>query len=362
MVTPSSIPQMEPWYGEEEAAALAAYMRSGGWGTEFRQTEAFEAMLRAFTGACDCVATTSGTAALILALSACGIGPEDEVIVPDLTMIATANAVRFLGARPVFVDVEPATLNLDIDQALAAVSSRTKAVIHVSLNGRCNDLPRLAQACRARGLILIEDAAQSLGSFHGGRHLGTWGDLGCLSFSPHKLVSTGQGGAVLTASPELAAKIRKLKDFGRIRPGVDVHDMLGFNFKFNDILATVGIEQMRRIEARMARKKAIWRRYLDQLADVRGLEWLATNLDATTPWFMDVYVERREALMRHLRARGIGTRPIYPPIHTQPAYALPGEFPVTERYAARGLWLPSSPKLRDAEVDRVCQAIREFYA
>jgi len=359
MVKP--IPQMEPWYGEEEAEALAAYMRSGGWGTEFRQTEHFEAMLRVFTEAQDCVATTSGTAALILALFACDIGPGDEVIVPDLTMIATANAVRFAGAKTVFADVDPETLNLDIDNAMASVTTRTRAIIHVSLNGRSNDLVRLAEACRERCLILIEDAAQSLGSFHSGRHLGTWGDLGCLSFSPHKIVSTGQGGAVLASTPELAAKIRKLKDFGRVKPGVDVHDMLGFNFKFNDILATVGIEQMRRIETRMERKKAIWRQYREQLVDVDGLHWLDTDIEQVTPWFMDIYVENREGLMAHLKSRGIGSRPIYPPIHSQPAYGLSGDFPVTERFSTRGLWLPSSPRLTDEDVVRVCDTVRGFY-
>lgn len=356
------IPQMEPWFDEREADALAAYVRSGGWLTEFRQTEAFEDQLRAFTGAAHAIATTNGTVSLTLALLALGVGPGDEVIVPDLTMIATANAARLIGAVPVFVDVEPRTLNLDLEAVAGAFGARTRAVIHVSLNGRSNDLDVLHALCRARGVGLVEDAAQSLGSYRRGRHLGTIGDVGSFSFSTPKVITTGQGGALVTGDDALARRLRQLKDFGRTTGGHDLHEALGFNFKFTDLQAVVGLEQMKKLPWRLRRKKELWRLYREGLAGVDAIEWIETDLAEVSPWFIDVYVADRDALRAHLAQHGIGSRPVYPPIHAQPVYGLAStRFPVTERFSARGLWLPSSSRLSDADVARVCEAVRGFY-
>ena len=184
---------MEPLVTAADADAVHAYVRSGGWLTEFRETRRFEASLCEYTGARFCVAAPSGTLALFLALKACGIGRDDEVIVPDLTMAASATAVILAGATVVFVDIEPDTLCLDLRLAESLITARTRAVMFVSLNGRSPaDLAGFVARCRARGVKVIEDAAQSLGSFRDGKHLGTLGDCGCLSFSSQKLVTTGQ--------------------------------------------------------------------------------------------------------------------------------------------------------------------------
>ncbi len=356
------IPQIEPSFDEKEADAVREYVLSGGWGTEFKKTAEFESRLAEFTGAGHCIVTTSGTVALTLALLARGIGPGDEVIVPDLTMIATANAATLIGARPKFVDVEPETLNIDIAQVERAIGPKTKAVIHVSLNGRSNDLDALSRLCRSRGLYLVEDAAQSLGSYFGDRHLGTVGDVGCLSFSMPKVITTGQGGAVLTNDAEIAAKARKLKDFGRAGGGNDIHDSIGFNFKFTDFQAVIGIEQMAKLPNRLARKKDIWRRYREGLAGINEIAWIETDTDKVAPWFVEIFVAGREALAAELKEKGIGTRPIYPPIHAQKAIGLDSlSFPVAEDYAARGLWLPSSVTITDQQIDYACSAIRAFF-
>lgn len=357
------IPQMEPWFDQAEADALRDYMMSGGWVTEFRQTQAFEESLRDFTGTRHCIVTNNGTISLSLALLALGVGPDDEVIVPDLTMIATPNAARLIGARPVFVDIEPATLNIDIDRTVAAIGPQTRAVIHVSFNGRSNDVVRLRELCRQKSVPLIEDSAQSLGSYFDGRHLGTIGDIGSFSFSAPKVISTGQGGALVTDDDDLAARLRKLKDFGRLGGGNDIHDDIGFNFKFTDLQAVVGIEQMKKLPWRLQRKKEIFQRYVEGLEGNAEIDMLATDLEATSPWFIEVFVDDREGLAAHLKERQIGSRPIYPPIHSQQAYGLNDlSFPVTERVAARGLWLPSSAKLTDADIARVCAAVRDFYS
>ena len=356
------IPQMEPWFDDSEAKALYDYIKSGGWVTEFHQTRRFEEMIADFVGAQHCVVTNSGTISLTIALLAVGIGPGDEVIVPDLTMVATPNSAKLIGAEPVFVDVEPDTLCLDIDQAMKAVTGRTKAVIHVSFNGRCNDIERLQAWCSDRGIPLIEDAAQSLGSYHNGRHLGTIGDISCFSFSAPKIITTGQGGALVTNSDEFALRIRKLEDFGRTEGGNDIHHSIGFNFKFTDIQAAIGIEQMNKLPWRVERKKEIYSDFTRQLADVEDVTWLPADLDGTTPWFIDVYVHDPDGLQAHLKTQGIGSRRIYPPIHSQRAYRLDHlAFPVTEQASSEGLWLPSSTKLGDDDVARVCQTIRGYF-
>lgn len=353
---------MEPWFDEAEAKSLHAYALSGGWGTEFRVTAEFEQLLAEFSGARHCVVTNSGTVALVLALLALEVGPGDEVVVPDLTMIATPNAAKLLGATPVFVDIEPATLNIDLEQVAAALTPRTKAVVHVSLNGRSNDLEALKALCREHGVALLEDAAQSLGSYHGARHLGTIGDVGCFSFSTQKIITTGQGGAVVTDDDALAHSLRRLKDFGRAQGGTDIHVTIGYNFRFTDYQAVVGVEQMKKLRPRLARKKEIWRRYREALEGLEAVTWIDTDLTQVTPWFIDVYVEQRDRLIADLKARGIGARPIYPPIHSQQAYGLADRsFPVTELYASRGVWLPSASQLTDDQIATVCAAIRAIY-
>lgn len=364
MNKPVRIPQMEPWFDAAEREALQTYMLGGGWVTEFKETKKFEDELAAFMGARHVVLTNNGTIALSMAMLALGVGPGDEVIVPDLTMIASPNSARMIGAVPVFVDVELPTLNISPAAVAAAFTPRTKAVMHVSFNGRSNDVEKLKALCDARGVALLEDSCQSLGSYlKPGVHLGTVGAIGCLSFSLPKIISTGQGGALLTNDDEIAGRIRRLKDFGRSGGGNDIHHSIGYNFKYTDLQAAVGLAQMKKLPWRVVRKKEIWRRYAAGLAGIRQVEILPTDLNLVAPWFIDVFVEDRDALQAALDKAGIGTRPMYPPIHRQKAYGLDHlTFPVTERYAPRGLWLPSSAQLSDAEIDRVCGAIRAHYA
>jgi perosamine synthetase len=356
------IPQAVPSFDEHEADALRDYVLSGGWGTEFKKTEELESLLSDFTGAGHCIITTSGTVGLSLALMAAGVEPGDEVIVPDMTMVATPNSARMFGAVPVFVDVEPKTLNIDVAQVEHALTPRTRAVVHVSLNGRSNDLDALISLCRRNGVRLVEDAAQSLGSYHGGKHLGTLGDLGCLSFSTPKVITTGQGGAVLTNDADIAQSVRKIKDFGRRGGGNDIHESIGFNFKFTDFQAVIGIEQMKKLPGRLQRKKDMWNRYREHLANIGEIAWIETDTKHVAPWFMDIYVEDKAALEVHLKDAGVGSRAVYPPIHSQEAYGLNDlSFPVTEDFSRRGLWLPSSAALTEDQVDYVCDAIQAFY-
>ncbi len=358
------IPQMEPWFGDEEADAVAAYMRSGGWITEFQQTRAFEQAIAAYTGAKHCIVTNNGTISLTLAALALDIGAGDEVITPNYTMIATPNSAHMIGAKPVFVDVEAETLCMSLDAARAAITPRTKALMLVAANGRYPKagIEAFEALCTERRIALIEDSAQALGSYYpDGRHVGRAGRIGSFSFSMPKVISTGQGGALITDDDALAARLRKLKDFGRTGGGNDIHDSIGWNFKFTDLQAVVGLEQMKKLAWRVERKKAIWRGYSEGLKGVSGIRLFEHDLERTSPWFIDALCDRRDELAAHLKASGVGSRVMYPPINRQEAYNLPGDYPVSERVGREGLWLPSASQLRDEQIAAICARIRAFY-
>ncbi|MDQ7080662.1 MAG: aminotransferase class I/II-fold pyridoxal phosphate-dependent enzyme, partial [Paracoccaceae bacterium] len=219
------IMQMRPWFGPEEKRALAEYMEEDGFLTEFRRTAAFEDAIAEYTGAKHCIVTNNGTISLTLAALATGVQAGDEVIVPNFTMIATPNSVRLFGAQPVFVDVERETLCMDIDAARAAITPKTRAIMLVSANGRTPraGIQAFQDLCAEHGLILIEDSAQSLGSrYPDGTHIGLKGLVGSFSFSAPKIISTGQGGALITDDDGVAARLRRLKDFGRAKGGNDI--------------------------------------------------------------------------------------------------------------------------------------------
>jgi perosamine synthetase len=290
------------------------------------------------------------------------IGSRDEVIVPDFTMIASANAIVLAGAKPVFVDIDRTNLCLDLKLVEKAITSRTKAIMLVSLNGRSPDMQRVQELSEKHGVYFVEDAAQSFGSLYKGKHLGTFGQIGSFSFSPHKVITTGQGGALVTDDDKLAESIRKIKDFGRSKSGIDFHESLGYNFKFTDLQAVVGIEQMKKLEWRVQRKKEIYSQYKRHLENVPQVEFIKTNLEDTSPWFIDILVPDPTSLAAFMKENGIGTRPLYPPIHSQPPYGIQKSFPVSEYVSAHGLWLPSASFLSDEDIHWICAEIIEFYS
>jgi perosamine synthetase len=358
------IPQMEPWFDVEEQNALNAYMSQGGWVTEFKQTEQFESLIAEYTGSKHCIAVNNGTISLTLAAIACGIKFGDEVIVPNYTMIATPNSVKMIGAKPVFIDVEKETLCMDFKKLEKALTKKTKAIILVSSNGRypCVDIDNFKVFCKDNNLKMIEDSAQSLGSFYpSGKHMGTVGSIGSFSFSAPKVISTGQGGALVTNDDSLAYKLRRLKDFGRSGGGNDIHSTIGFNFKFTDIQAVIGIEQMKKLQWRVDRKKDIFNKYKSLLEGTESINLFSQDLDKTTPWFIDSIVEDRINLMKYLKDCGVGTRVMYPPINKQEAYNTNENFPVSNMIGEKGLWLPSASQLTDEEIEFVCHKIISFY-
>lgn len=357
------INQMEPSFDMHEAEAVYAYMQSGGWCTEFKKTRELEQMLCEYTGAKHCWMMPNGTLSLTCALVAVGVGVGDEVIVPDYTMAATPNSVHLIGAKAVFVDIDRKNLCMDFERMKAAVTEKTKAVMLVTINGRYPDnIEDYVIFCKEHKLHLIEDAAQSLGSFCGGKHLGRYGEVGSFSFSAPKIITTGQGGALITDNDELAEQIRMIRDFGRTENGSDHYLMKGWNFKYTDLQAVIGIEQMKKLPERVARKKEMGRLYEKHLAGIPGVETICTNYESTSPWFIDILCARRAELKAYLKEKGIGSREFYPPLHSEPVYGYHDlHFPVTEEISTKGLWLPSSSLIMDEQIEYICSVIRSFY-
>lgn len=358
------INQMEPWIGEEEKTAVKEYLEGGWWLTEFKQTRKFEQMIADYIGSKHVSVVNNGTISLAAAIMSLDIRGEDEVIVPDYTMIGSANAVVLAGAKPVLVDIDRQNLCLDLEGVKETITRKTKAIMLVSINGRCPRMEEFVEFARDHDLFLIEDACQSLGSRYGKKHLGTFGDVGCFSFSAPKIITTGQGGALVTDDQELYQKILRIKDFGRKKSGVDYHETMGYNFKFTDLQAVIGIEQMKKLDWRVKRKKEMYKLYEDLLKNVDEVEFIDTNLDDTAPWFIDILVNRRnrDRLASYLDEKKIGTRPFYPPIHTQPPYSdVEGDFENSSHVSKRGLWLPSSTFLTDEDIKYICRNIVNFF-
>lgn len=357
------IPQVEPWYDRKERQALSEYLKSGGWLTEFEKTKQLEESISAFTGSKYCVMTVNGTISLVLALLSLDLKLGDEILVPNLTMIATPNSAVLLGLKPVLVDIEADTLCLDLKEAKKKVTAKTKGILYVPFNGRSGRMEEVVNFCRKQKIYLIEDAAQALGSRYQGKHLGTYGAFGSFSFSVPKIITMGQGGCLITDNLPLYRKMKYIKDFGRIKGGTDSHPTLGWNFKFTDLQAVIGLCQMEKLEWRVSRKKEIYDRLKQGLAAVKQVFMFPTNLPDTVPWFMDIYVSDPDKLAVFLSSKNIATRRIYPAVSSQKIYwEKPGKYPVSEKFAKTGLWLPSSARLKNKEIDYIVKQIRNYYS
>ncbi|MDO9580192.1 MAG: DegT/DnrJ/EryC1/StrS family aminotransferase [Bacteroidales bacterium] len=358
------IPQMEPWFDSAEKEALNQYMEEGGWLTEFKQTAEFEQRIADYTKAKHCIVVNNGTISLTLMAIAAGIEAGDEVIVPNYTMIATPNSIKMFGATPIFVDVEPGTLCMDLECARKAITSKTKAIFFVNANGRypLSGIESFQKLSDDYNLILLEDAAQALGSWYpNGKHQGTVGLAGSFSFSAPKVITTGQGGAIITNDDHMANRLKRLKDFGRSGGGNDVHNSIGYNFKFTELQAVIGNQQMKKLPFRIERKKEILQLYKNNLSNVKEVSFFNQDLTYTSPWFIDVLVENRKELIKYLKHNGVGSRTMYPPINKQEAYNIEGNHLVSNLVGEKGLWLPSSSQLSDNQIIQICKLIQDFY-
>lgn len=359
------IPQIEPWITPKDQDLVNLYLKSGGWITEHKTTNIFEAEIASYVGSRYATMVPSGTTALYLALEALELRRK-RVIVPNYTMIATINAVIAAGAQPIVADVDPKSFCLDLKKL-----EPCDAVIYVAINGRSDGLEKLAKKCKSSNTYLIEDACQAFGSkTDKEKYVGTIGDIGVYSFTPHKIITTGQGGAIVTNNKEVTKAIRQLKDFGRVEPGVDLHTAFGMNYKFTDLQASLGISQLSTIEVRTSIKRDILRRYRSNLKDTR-FEIPEGNCEGYVPWFVEILCKDktdRDYVGQVLKGKQIGSRPFYPILSTQPVFSgLNGSYlPQTnglsnsKNISERGLWLPSSCCLEKEEIDSVCEVLKKL--
>ncbi len=366
------IPITRPCVGQEEVDAAGRTILSG-WLSQGPRVQELEAAVAAYVGAPHGVATTNCTTALHLALLAAGVGHGDQVICPSFTFVATANAIVHAGAEPVFVDIDPATYNVDPELVEAAITSRTRAVVPVDQIGLAADIPAILELAGRRGLTVVEDAAPSLGATVGGVRLGGLSPFTCFSFHPRKSITTGEGGMVTTADADAAARLRRLRSHGAstsdlARHGTGALDFEeypepGFNHRMTDVQAAIGLVQMGRLEGILAERRRLALRYTALLA---GLDGVQPPLEpAGRPHTFQSYCVRlpsgtRSRVMTDLAAAGIASRRGVMAIHQEPYYRslVPGcSLPETERAAADTLLLPLYVGLTEGEQDRVVEAL-----
>lgn len=352
---------LPPRPGEEIRAAIERVV-ARGWYILGSECEAFETEFARYCGASHCVAVNSGTDALHLALLAMGIGPGDEVITVSHTFIATALAILWTGATPVFVDIHPGRYTIDPAQVEKAITRRTRAILPVHLYGQCADMRPLLELAARHDLKIIEDAAQAHGATCDGQRAGGIGDAGCFSFYPTKnLGALGDGGAIVTRHAHVADRLRQLRNYGQTRKYH--HESIGYNSRLDEMQAAVLRVKLRELDQQNARRQQVAAQYRAALAEVIDLPSPAAGCEHVYHLLVVEHAER-DALQAHLAQRGIATQVHYPvPAHRQPALAgcgVAAHLPITQKTAERVLSLPIYPHLEREQVLRVAEAIKDF--
>jgi perosamine synthetase len=361
---PPQIPLSGPELGAREEELVLEVLRSGRLSLG-PMGERFERAFADFLGVDDAVAVSSGTAALHLGVRQLGWGPGDEVITSPFTFVASANSILYEGAVPVFVDVDPVTLNIDPDAAAAAVGERTAGLLPIDIFGWPAAWPALEALAAKHGLGVLEDSCEALGAIDSeGRLVGTRGNFSTFAFYANKQMTTGEGGMIVPTDPDAAARLRSERNQGRaVDMGWLDHDRLGFNYRLSDVQAAIGLAQVEKLPRLLERRTGVAAAYAERLADVPGLEPpLAGRGSEVRSWF--VYVVRladevdRNAVIRGLRDRGIDSKSYLPSVHRFPHLAelgyREGQFPVAEAASAHSLALPFFPAITEAQIERVC--------
>jgi len=363
------IPVCIPFIGEKELEYVVDCIRTNWISSKGKYVEEFE---RKFAEYCGCkygVSTTSGTSALHLALASLSIGKDDEVIVPAFTMISSVFAVVYCGAKPVLVDAEPETWNMDVNKIEEKITDKTKAIMPVHIYGHPCDMDPILKIAAEHDLYVVEDAAEVHGAEYKGKKTGGIGDVGCFSFYGNKIITTGEGGMIITNNEEIAEKANSLKDLAFSKERRFLHTDLGFNYRMTNIQAAIGLAQFERIDelAERRRKNAHW--YNEYLDDVEGIRLPVEKKWAKNVYWMysilieDEFGMSRDNLMKKLEEKGIETRTFFIPMHQQLVFQKMGMFkgdsyPVAEELSRKGMYLPSGSGLKEEEIEYICNAIK----
>ncbi len=372
-MTTALIPVNEPVVGERETEYVLDCMRSGWISSGGEYVSRFERAWARYCGVEHGIALSNGTAALFAAVAVLGLGPGDEVIMPSFTIIGCAHAVLAVGAIPVLVDSDARTWCMDAGQVAERITPKTRAIMAVHIYGHPVDMDPIRELARRHGLAVIEDAAEAHGAEYKSARAGSLGDLACFSFYANKILTTGEGGMVVTDDADLAARVRSYINLAFRTERRFYHTEVGYNHRLTNVQAAIGLAQAEDFEWRVERKREIGKHYVELLADVEGL-----TLPSEMPWARSVYwmvgIVVGEAcgldaaeLARRLRAQGVETRPFFLGMHEQPVLHERGLFageryPVAERLARQGLYLPSGLSLTDEQIETVACRVKEAVA
>ena len=364
------IPVCEPTLIGEELENVIDCIKTNWISSKGKYIEEFEKQFSSFCNAKHGIANSNGTTALHLAVAALGLGKGDEVIMPTLTMVASAVAVVYTGAKPVFVDCEADTWNMDINKIEEKITDKTKAIMPVHIYGHPVDMDALFEIAKKHGLYIIEDAAEAHGAEYKGKRVGCLGDVGCFSFYANKIITTGEGGMVLTNNDELAEKMRELRDLAHSKEKRFLHKMIGFNYRMTNLQAAIGVAQMKNINKLIEMRRRNAKLYNSFLGKIDGI-----NLPPEKKWAKNVYwmyaivLEDsfgldRDTLREKLMQNGIETRSFFIPMHEQPIFKkmdiAKGSYPVADEVSKRGLYLPSSSSLTESQINFICETIKNI--
>jgi perosamine synthetase len=362
-------PIAEPEIGEEELKNVVEAVKNRWVSSKGKFIEEFEGSFAKYVGVKYGVATSNGTAALHLALVALNIGESDEVIVPDLTFAATINAVIYVGAKPVIVDINPDYWCIDPDKLERAITPSTKAIIPVHLYGHPCDMDAIMEIASRHNLYVIEDAAEAHGAEYKGRKVGSFGHVSCFSFYGNKIITTGEGGMCLTDDRELAERIKILRDHGMDPNRRYWHDVVGFNYRMTNLQAALGLAQLGKIEKFIEKKREIAKIYMEELSSLEGItlhpemSWAKCVYWLYSILIDDVKIKvTRDVLAGKLEENSIETRKFFYPLHEMPIYQKYASltYPISSKISKQGLNLPSSVKLSEEDVKHIARKIREI--
>jgi len=357
------IPISQPSIGEKEIAYVTDAVKSGWVSSLGKYIDMFEDKFALYCGTKYAVATSNGTTALHLALAALGVTAEDEVIIPDLTFVATGSAVKYIGAKVVTVDIDENTLCISPEAIEKAITSKTKAIIPVHLYGHPANMEEINKIAQKYNLFVIEDAAEAHGAEVNGKKVGSLSNAGVFSFYGNKIITSGEGGMITTDDEELCKKMRYLRDHAMSKEKRYWHTEVGFNYRMTNLQAALGVAQFERIDELLAKKKEIFEWYQEGLKDVKGIRlnhqasW-AKNVYWMVCLELDGYIEnQRDEFIQKLKAKNIDSRPYFYPVSDMPVYQ-ETDTPVTHKVSQRGLNLPSYFDITKGQVNYICEQLR----
>ena len=351
--------QIKPVIGSLAKKNIIKYIKKDNWITEYKNTILFEKKFAKFTNSKHCISFPNGTLTMYAILHCLNFSKNSEVLVSNYTMVATANVVRMAGLKLKLVDISEKDLCMCPEDLLSKISKKTKAVIYTQMNGRVGQINKITHICKKKKIHLIEDSAHGIGSYNNKKHVGNAGIASSFSFSMPKLITMGQGGAIITNNTSFSKKLRLFKNFGRKKDGIDVHNYLGYNFKITDLQSILASSQLQNIKERIRIKKLIFKRYFNNLKKNKRITMIPMN-SGETPWSVDIYVKNTSKIKRILENKRIFTRNVYPPLNSQKIYKNFKGLPVSNKYCKNGLWLPSSLDIKIKEIDKICSILNKY--